>query len=85
MIIVYSMQNCPKCSMIKTKLKQENIDFSDRYRIKVLKKNLISRKKLNRAAWRKEFLMKLYVKRKITVKRPIPKFAKISFSKSQNQ
>ncbi len=62
-----------------------NIDFSDRYRINVLKKNLISRKKLNRAAWRKEFLMKLYVKRKITVKRAIPKFAKISFSKSKNQ
>ncbi len=62
-----------------------NIDFSDRYRINVLKKNLISRKKLNRAAWRKEFLMKLYVKRKITVKRAIPKFAKISFSKSQNK
>jgi hypothetical protein len=29
--------------------------------------------------------MKLYVKRKITVKRAIPKFAKISFSKSQNK
>lgn len=62
-----------------------NIDFSDRYRINVLKKNLISRKKLNRAAWRKEFLMKLYVKRKMTIKRPMPKFAKISFSKSNNQ
>ena len=63
----------------------KNIDLPDRYRINILKKNLISRKKLNRAAWRKEFLMKLYVKRKITVKRPMPKFAKISFSKSQNQ
>lgn len=63
----------------------KNIEFADRYRIKVLKKNLVSRRKLNRAAWRKEILMRLYVQRKITDKRPIPKFAKISFSKSKNQ
>lgn len=60
------------------------IDFSDRYRIKILKKNLIKRKKLNRSAWRKELALKLYVKRRITIKRPLPKFAKVSFSKSKS-
>lgn len=63
----------------------KNIDFSDRYRIKILKRNLINRKKLNQKAWRKELFMRFFIKRKLTSKRQLPKFAKISFSKSKNQ
>lgn len=62
-----------------------NMDFSDRYKVKALKKHLINRKKLNRKAWQKELLFKLYIKRKFTISRPIPQFAKTTFSQMKFQ
>lgn len=57
-----------------------NMDYSDRYKVKVLKNHLISRNKLNKQAWRKEILLKFLIKRKLTISRPFPKFAKETFS-----
>lgn len=62
-----------------------NMDFSDRYTVKVLKNHLISRKKLNKKAWRKEVLLKFIIKRNLTISRPFPKFAKETFSQSKYQ
>ena len=43
--------------------------------------------KLNKQAWRKEILLKFLIKRKLTISRPFPKFAKETFShlKSHNE
>ncbi|MDD2190980.1 MAG: 4Fe-4S dicluster domain-containing protein [Bacteroidales bacterium] len=57
-----------------------NMDYSDRYKVKVLKNHLISRNKLNKQVWRKEILLKFLIKRKLTISRPFPKFAKETFS-----
>ncbi|MFA6199815.1 MAG: 4Fe-4S dicluster domain-containing protein [Bacteroidales bacterium] len=63
----------------------KNMDFSDRYKIKILKKHLVNRKKLNKKAWRKKILFELYLKNKITASRPIPSFAKETFSQIKSQ
>jgi len=61
------------------------MDFSDRYKVKVLKNHLLKRAKLNKKAWRKELLVKLYLKNRITASRPMPHFAKQTFSQIKSQ
>lgn len=63
----------------------KNMDFSDRYKVKVLKNHLLKRAKLNKKAWRKELLVKLYLKNRITASRPMPSFAKQTFSQIKSQ
>ncbi|MBP1629872.1 MAG: [Fe-S]-binding protein [Bacteroidetes bacterium] len=55
------------------------IDFNDRYKIKILKNNLISRKKLNRKHWIKELLFRFYFSKKVASSRELPKFSKYTF------
>ncbi|MCK9162843.1 MAG: 4Fe-4S dicluster domain-containing protein [Bacteroidales bacterium] len=57
-----------------------NMDFSDRYKVKILKDHLVNRKKINKKAWMKEILLKFLIKRNISISRPFPKFAKETFS-----
>lgn len=67
--------------------KYRNIDFENRYRITILKKQLVSRKKLNKKVWRKRIQFKFFIRMKLKISRPLPKFSKITFSKefSQNE
>jgi L-lactate dehydrogenase complex protein LldF len=63
----------------------KNIDFKDRYKIKLIKKHLIKRKKLNKAAWKKDLLFKLILKKNIHTSRHMPQFAKTNFSQQYIQ
>lgn len=62
-----------------------NMDINERYKVKVLKKYLIDRKKLSSKFWKKELLMKFLVKRKLTIPRPLPFFSKSTFSQIKSQ
>lgn len=62
----------------------KNIELKERYKIKLLKEYLVSRQKLNQKSWAKGFLFNLFFKNKITDSRPLPMFAKQTFSQKQD-
>lgn len=62
----------------------KNIDMKERYKIKLLKDYLISRPKLNQKAWVKGFFLNLLFKNTIADSRPLPSFAKQTFSQKES-